>query len=472
MQLLNPSTWTYCVCVFLLTASSWADAPAKSLDPMAQWPQWRGPLGTGEAPQGNPPTVWSEDENVRWKLDLPGLGHGTPIIWGDLLVVTSAERVQGDPTVRPVPTTGRDDHSHGDHDHSEHEPDHGAHDNMAADGVMAFLALGVDRHTGDVRWRRELKRERPHEGTHQTGSWASASPATDGQRLIVSFGSRGLFGLDLDGNVRWDKDLGNMTSRHEHGEGSSPALHGGTVVVNWDHQGDSFIVALDADTGEERWRQSRDEITSWSTPLIVEQGGKAQAIVSATGRTRGYDLATGKVLWQTAGLSRNVVASPVAADGRVIVANSYDFRAMLAIDLAKAKGDITGTDAVLWTLDRHTPYVPSPVLVGDTVYFLTHLQGILTGVDTATGARRFGPARLRGLDMIFASPVAAAGRLYIPGRSGATLVLELGDEPKALGLNPLDDIFSASPAVVGDVLYLRGETRLYAIAETTTGPAG
>ena len=148
-----------------------------------------------------------------------------------------------------------------------------------------------------------MRDERPHESTHVTGTWASASAVTDGERVYAFFGSRGLYALDFDGKVLWERDFGHMRTRHEHGEGSSPALYGDTLVVNWDHEGDSFIVALDKRTGEERWRTPRDEMTSWSTPLVVEHGGKAQVVVSATKRVRAYDLATGEEIWQVAGLS-------------------------------------------------------------------------------------------------------------------------------------------------------------------------
>jgi outer membrane protein assembly factor BamB len=235
-------------------------------------------------------------------------------------------------------------------------------------------------------------------------------------------------------------------------------------VVNWDHQGESFVAALDKRTGKERWRAARDEITSWSSPLVVEHEGSPQVVIAATKRVRSYDLATGKVLWEAGGLSRNVVASPVAGDGLVFVANSYDWRAMLAIRLAAARGDITGTDAVAWSRDRDTPYVPSPLLYGDMLFFLKHLSAILTNVDAATGAKHFGPRRLEGVQQVFASPVGAADRLYIPGRNGATAVVERGAEFRLLAVNRLDDSFSASPAIVGGDLYLRGERSLYCIA--------
>ena len=421
-------------------------ADEKGLDAQDQWPQWRGPLGTGVAPHGNPPVAWSEEKNVRWKIAIPGKGHSTPIIWGDRIFITTAVPY-GDPVAH------RDQHAPG------------AHDNVASMRRQKFVILAVNRRDGTIAWQRTLRSELPHEGTHVTGSWASNSAVTDGEYLFASFGSRGLYCLDMDGALLWQTDFGDMQTLHGHGEGSSPVLHGDTVITNWDHQGESFVVALDKRTGKQRWKVARDEITSWSTPLVVEYDGKAQVIISATQRVRAYDLANGNVIWECGGLSRNVVASPVAADGFVYVASSYDWQAMLAIRLAAAKGDITGTDAVVWARDRHTPYVPSPLLYGDMLCFLKHNQGFLTCVEAQTGKPRFGPVRLDGIQRVFASPVGAANRIYITSRNGMTVVIKRSPKLEVLARNQLEDSFSASPAVAGKELYLRGERNLYCIAE-------
>ena len=431
------------------TLSLPALAGEKRLDPLNQWPQWRGPLSTGVAPHGNPPVIWSEGRNVRWKTAIPGIGHSTPIIWGDRIFITAAV-----PYGEALPPLTRD------------VP--GAHHNLPSLRHQRFIALAVSRRDGTILWDRTLRTERPHEGTHATGSWASNSAVTDGERLFISFGSRGLYALDLDGGRLWEKDLGDMQTRHGHGEGSSPALHGDTLIVNWDHQGQSFVIALDARTGRQRWKVARDEITSWSTPLVVEHDGRTQVIISATGRVRSYDLADGEVIWECRGLSRNVVASPVAADGFVYIGNSYDWQAMFAIRLDGARGDITNTDAVVWTLDRHIPYVPSPLLYDGMLFFLKHNQGILTNLNVKTGKPLFGPRRLPGIQSVFASPVGAADRVYIASRNGTTAVIRRGATFEFLARNRLDDSFSASPAIAGDELYLRGERNLYCIAADDT----
>ena len=435
--LLAPILAAFC----LLTTHAGADKDAGHY-----WAQWRGPLSTGVSPHANPPIEWSESRNIRWKLSLPGMGHSTPIIWGDRVYVTSA--VPYGDSVDPVRT---------------HAP--GAHDYVAPTQRHKFMLLAINRADGKIVWERTLREELPHEGSHNTGSLASNSPVTDGEHLIVFFGSRGLYCLDMDGELQWETDLGDMESLHAHGEGSSPALHRDTLIVNWDHEGQSFVVAFDKRTGEQRWKVARDEVSSWSTPLVVEHGGKAQVIISATKRVRGYDLATGDVIWECAGLSSNVVASPVAADGMVYAGSSYDFQAMLAIRLDGAKGDITGTQNVVWTLDRLTPYVPSPLLYGQTLYFIRHNQAMLSCLNAKTGQTRIDPFRLGGIRNVFASPVGAADRIYITDRSGTTLVLSHAITPEALALNRLNDSFSASPALVDNELYLRGEQNLYCIVE-------
>ncbi len=429
--------------VHSIICPSFADAP----DEVAEkyWPQWRGPIATGVAPHANPPVTWSESENIRWKIRLPGLGHSTPVIWGDHIFVTSAEPV-GD-RLAPPP-----------------ERDPGAHDNMPADRAQRFVVRAINRKDGSIAWEKVLREEQPHEGVHDTGSWASSSPVTDGEHLFVFFGSRGLNCLTLAGELVWQKDLGDMQVRHGHGEGSSPALYEDTLVVNWDHQGDSFIVALNKRTGKEIWRRQRDEITSWSSPVIVEVNGKPQVIVAATNFVRGYDLATGKTIWKCSGLSRNVCATPIVADGIAIVTNSYDWQKMLAIKLADAKGDITNTPAVLWSRDKQTPYVPSPLIYDDHLYFTAHLRGIITCVNVKTGQTIFGPNRIPNLTEVFASPAAAANRIYIPDRRGSIAVIKHDSNFKVLAVNKLDDAFSASPVIVENDLYLRGEAYLYCIA--------
>lgn len=429
--------------VSLLVVALAGTAHAQGQD---NWPQWRGPLGTGVAPTAQPPIEWSETKHVRWKTALPGKGHSTPIVWGDSIFLTAAIP-HGDPVRPRLPARP------------------GAHDNLSVTHAHEFAVLAVSRKTGKVAWQTTVHQEVPHEAGHVTASLASASAVTDGERVFVSFGSRGLYCLDTAGKVLWKKTLGEMHTKHGHGEGSSPALDGDTLLVNWDHEEQSFLIALDKRTGAVRWRSARSEDTSWSTPLVLDVDGKPQAIVAGTNRLRGYDLATGAVLWQCEGLSSNVVATPVAAGGVVYAGSSYETRALMALRLAGSHGDITGSKHVLWARRRGAPYVPSPLLYGGFLYTLQHYQGILSRLDVATGDDRGGPIRLDAIQDVYASPVGAAGRVYITSREGLTQVLTHDDTLRALALNHLDDSFSASPALAGRELFLRGERHLYCIAE-------
>lgn len=434
-------------CLFALSVLGGDAGVRPSAEALRHWPQWRGPLANGVAPLANPPIQWSETNNVRWKIPLPGKGHASPIIFGDSVYVLAA-----------VPV--------GEEQKAVYDDAPGVHDSVPVTQRHQFLVLAISRKDGKIQWQKVLREEWPHEGGHTTGSLASNSPVTDGERLYVFFGSRGLYCLDLKGELKWQKDLGKMHTMHAHGEGSSPVLHGDTLIVCCDHEGDSFLYAFDKRTGKELWKVSRDEKTAWATPLIVEHEGKPQVIVSATKRVRSYDLATGAQLWECAGLTDNVVSSPVYTDGVVIAGNSYYSQAMLAIRLAGAKGDITGTTNVLWKLNRMTPYVPSPLLYGDTLYVVRHIQNVLSRLNPMTGEPRGEALRLEGIgDFIFASPVGAGGRVYVTGRDGVTVVLRHDRANAVLAVNKLNDSFSASPALVDGELYLRGERFLYCIAE-------
>ena len=434
------------VIIFLLLSTSWAE-DRKSGEAVRYWPQWRGPLGTGVAPEADPPVHWSESRNLLWKKVLPGLGHSTPILWGHRIFVTAA--VPTGDALKPV-----------------YDDAPGSHGNLPVTHRQRFVVLALDRGSGKVLWERTVHTRLPHEGGHYTSSLASASPITDGEHLLAYFGSQGIYCFSLEGELQWEKQMGTMRTKHGHGEGSSPVLYGETLVINWDHEGQSFVVALDKRTGKELWKVPRNEVTSWATPIAVEQDGMAQVIVAGTSRVRGYHLETGEVIWECGGLAANIVASPVAGDGMAFVGSSYDKRVLLAIRLSGARGDITGTDRVPWTRRRTTPYVPSPLLYDGILYFLAHYQSVLTRVDARTGRERPGPLRLPGIGNVYASPVAAADRIYVTDLSGATLVLSHSETPEALAVNRLEDSFSASVALAGRQLYLRGEKNLYAI-----GPA-
>ncbi len=410
------------------------------------WPQFRGPLGTGEAPNAKPPVEWSETKNVRWKIDLPGLGHSTPVLWRDRLFVTAA--VPFGPEFPGKPDTAP-----------------GAHDNLRVTQRHRFVVTAINRKDGEKLWSKTLFETVPHEGGHHTSSLASASPVCDDKHVFAYFGSHGLFCLEHDGELVWKKDLGDMQSKHAHGEGSSPALYQNTLIVNWDHEGQSFIVAYDKNTGDERWRKNRAELTSWSSPIVIEHKGQPQVIVCGSNAIRAYDLKDGSVIWSCSGLSMNVCATPVYSKGVLLAGSSYDTRNFLAIKVDGAKGDVTGSSNVLWSRKQGPPYVPSPLAYGGAVYYLRHYQGVLSRMEIETGELVPGPMRLPSITDVYSSPVAADGRVYVTDLLGTTCVLEASAKPKLLARNKLDDSFSATAVMVGNEIYLRGKRHLYRISE-------
>ncbi len=325
-------------------------------------------------------------------------------------------------------------------------------------GTIAFSSCRV--------WERTAREEQPHEATHQdNGTYASSSAITDGRRVYAWFESQGMFVYDMDGKLLWSKDLGDKLMRNQFGEGSTPVLYDNRLVIVWDHQGQSFIVALDALTGTELWRVNRQEIDTWATPLVVEVGGKPQVIASGMNKLRSYDLETGAIVWESKGVTMNPIPSPVAADGMVFVTSGFQGNHLKAIRLAEARGDITGTTAIAWTLDRDTPYVPSPLLYDGVLYLLKTNSGLLSAFDAKTGTPHYQLQRLDGLPEVFASPVGAHERVYFAGRSGTTLVIRHGSAYEVIAKNRLDDGFDASPALVDDEIVLRGYEHLYSIAE-------
>ncbi len=419
-------------------------SPVGSAAPQSQsqWPVWRGPMMSGVSPDGDPPLEWSEANNVAWKIAIPGRGSGTPVVWEDRVYVLTAV---GEPDTSVAADRAR----------------RGVPNPTAA---LRFTVMAINRADGSVAWERTAREERPHEARQVNNSFASASAMTDGEHVWAYFGSRGIYCYDMNGNLVWEKDLGDMSTRREFGEGSSPALHGDALVITWDHEGPSYIVALDKRTGEEIWRTARDEITTWGTPLVLEHAGRTQVITAGTNRVRSYDFSNGELIWDGPGLTLNSIPSPVFADGVVYLMAGFRGSALRAVRLDSAVGDIGDTDATAWQADRDTPYVPSPLLYEDALYVLKSNDPILTVYTASTGERRYGPQRLAGLREVYASPVGAAGRVYLVGRDGGGLVLENGPEFKVLAQNSLDDGFDGSPAIVGGEMYLRGGRYLYRIS--------
>lgn len=441
----------------------------------ANWGNWRGPLHNGIADSANPPTEWAEDKNIKWKVALPGLGSSSPIVWGDRIYVTSAveTEVEGKPPELPGQAgqgrrgggqagTGR---RGGNRQGGRRRGGQGGRGGGAPTKVHEFVVMALDRADGSVVWQTTVAEEVPHERGHATASQASNSPVTDGEHIFASFGSRGLHCLNMDGELQWSKKFGYMRTRNQFGEGSSPALHGDILVVNWDHEGDSFIAAFNKTSGEELWRNPRDEPTSWATPTIVDVEGTPQVFVTGTGASRGYDLATGEELWSLGGMTFNCIPTSNYVDGVAYLMSGFRGYNIQAVMLAGADGDLTDSEQVLWSHGNGTSYVPSALVYDGFVYFLADNNGVLSCLDAETGEVHYERHRMRGFRTVYASPVGAAGRVYLTSREGVTKVIKLGGEYEELATNELEDGFDATPAIVGNQILLRGRENLYCISE-------
>lgn len=444
------ATWAAVLGMVLAGARGTADDAVAQR--ATQWHQWRGPLATGVAPHGDPPLKWDASTHVRWRVEIPGRGGSTPIVWNGRVFLTTAvntEQVVAD-AARP-----------------EDQPER-PFGIKYPNTIYQYKVLCLDWETGQVLWERTAATELPHEGHHGDNTFASSSPITDGRALYVSFGSRGLYAYSLDGELLWKHALPNVKTRLSFGEASSPVVHGDRVVLVRDNEEASKIVVIDAKTGAAVWEAAREEVSAWATPLITEFQGRTQVITNASRRVRSYDLATGELIWECGGQVANVIPSPLRYADQVICLSGYRGSAALSLPLA-ASGDITDKQQEAWRFDRDTPYVPSPLLYQDRLIFNKLNTAILTILDARTGAPVLEASRIPDLGNMYASPVAAAGRIYFLGRGGTTVVLQAGDKIEVLATNQLDDGFDASPAIVGKRMLLRGYRALYCLEDSSGG---
>jgi outer membrane protein assembly factor BamB len=407
------------VAAMAAVVAGWASAA------QADWPHWRGDAGNGVSLTARPPVEFGLGKNLRWKAEIPGRGSSSPVVLGDSVFVTTAVPVAGE---------GR---------------------------VLDFRLLCFDRETGAEKWSRSAVRTSPHEGSHETNGYASASPCTDGERVYAHFGSQGLHCFSLTGEHLWSRDFGEMRVRNGFGEGSSPTVAGDLVIVPWDHEGPSMLFALDKRTGRTVWETPRDEPTSWCTPLVVtDSSGTTQVVMNGQNAARGYDLATGKELWQCGGQTVRPVPSALTADGIAYIGSGYRGAFLGAFDLA-GRGGLAGGPSVQWTMHRNTPDVASPLLSGGRLYFYKEKTGLLTCLDRRTGVPHFETARIPGVGRTYASPVAAGGHVYLTDRGGRITVIEDADAVTVVAENDVEEGVDATPAPAGDSLFVRGERHLF-----------
>ena len=432
------------ITVFCLTGR--ADETANN------WHQFRGPTGNGNAIDATPPIAWTPG-NAKWKTPIAGRGNSSPIVWGDKIIVLSA-----------VETDREKEGAEKDSSQDEQQPNSGRRRGFrrrpAPTKFHEFYVVCVNRDTGQELWKTKVAEAVPHEAGHNTNTFASGSPVTDGKHIWASFNSFGLFCLDMDGNVKWDRQFGKMQTVASFGEGASPAVHEGTLVLNWDHQGQSFIEAMDAQSGETKWRKDRDEGTTWSTPVIVAHKNRVQVITNGAKRVRSYDLSNGDLIWECGGQTGNPIPTPMIIDDLAVCMTGWRANAAFGIPL-DSSGDITETDKIAWHRDDIGPYVPTGVLYEGTVYSTKGRNAVLTAIDAKTGETIFDATRLQGIRSLYASLVAGNGHIYVTGRNGTTLVLKHGDTLKIVETNELGEDVDATPAIVGNQIIIRGHNNLY-----------
>jgi outer membrane protein assembly factor BamB len=415
------------------------------------WPQWRGLNNDGMA-HGDAPHEWSDTKNIAWRVAIPGRGNSSPVIWGDKIFLTTAVPTDTATTSAQPPQTAQPRRQ-------GRGPGGGANSGRE----HKFVVMCLDRRNGKVLWERVARVATPHEGYHhQYGSFASNTPVTDGKNVYAFFGSRGIYCYDLNGKLLWEKAFQPMRMRLGFGEGVAAVLDGNSLYLKFDQEQGSHLLALDKQTGKEIWRVSRDEGSSWSPPLIITHNGRRQMIVSASAKVRSYDPATGKLIWECAGLGSNVIPAPVISGGVVYVMSGHRDPNLLAIRLGH-EGDLTRTDAILWTNNRGNSYTASPVLHDGKLYFVSD-SGMLSCLDARTGKAHYQQQRLPRSYNFKSSPVGANGKLYLATEEGDVVVVRMGEKYEVLAVNTLSDqMFIATPAISGGSLYLRSQEALYCI---------
>lgn len=417
------------------------------------WPGWRGD-GRGISPEKNLPLKWSEDEGVKWKTPIPGAGHSSPIVWGNRIFVTTA--VAEDPNVE----TFRGGVYMGG---NRKKPD---------ESEYAYRVICLDAGQGNILWSKAVARQSPKTRRHTKNTYASETPVTDGKYIFVSFGSAGLYCVDFEGNVVWQRDLGLMRRQRGWGTSASPILFRNMVIFNCDSDDDSYITAFDKATGDPVWRTERNEGSSWGTPFLFETDDHTTIVTNASRRMRGYDAATGKLLWECAGGSMISVPSPVTAQGLVFLSSGHSLlprRPIIAVR-PEASGDITPprgqsqSDGVAWSHRSGGAYVTSPIAIGEYLYVPLD-KGTLTCYEARTGKAVYAKQKLGARNTITASPIAGDGKIYVQTEDGECYVVKPGPEFEILAVNKLDEVFCASPAVSAGKIFLRGRKHLYCIGK-------
>ena len=420
------------------------------------WPSFRGAEATGVTEKQNLPDRWNPaaNENILWRTPIPGLAHSSPIVWGDMVFVTTAVSSEKNATFKPG--------LYGDGDASDDRSRH------------RWMLLAIDKRTGTIRWERAAVEGAPRNKRHIKSTYASSSPATDGRIVVAWFGSEGIHAYDLNGGKRWSVDLGRVDMgaydipSYEWGPASSPIIWNGLVIVQCDTQADSFLLALNAETGETVWKTDRKELPSWGTPTIVNTPAGPELITNASNFVRGYDPKTGRELWQLGGSSKITAPTPIFAGGLHIIASGRAPERPVFAVKPGARGDLTlagGETAnahVAWSKTGRGSYMPTPLAYRGLLYVLAN-NGVFDAYDLATG-REIYRQRLPLVGSGYsASPVAADGKIYLASEDGEMLVLEAGETFKHVATNSMGETLMATPAISDGIMLVRGASTLFAV---------
>ncbi len=420
----------------------------------ARWPSFRGPNARGIAEGSNAlPSTWNVEsgENVRWKTPIPGLGHSSPVVWGNRVFVTTAVPDSGEASLKV-----------------------GLYGNIVSandDTAQTWKVLALDLETGKVLWQRDAHHGIPKVKRHTKATHANSTPATDGERVVAMFGSEGLYAYDFDGNLLWKKDLGVLDSGFytvpgaQWGFSSSPVIHQGRLILQVDIQKESFLAAYDVATGGEIWRTPREEVPTWGSPTIAPRGDQLQVAVNDWKHIGGYDFATGRELWRLAGGGDIPVPTPIVYRDLILITNAHGGPRPIYAVRTSASGDITGSAEYLaWSEDKSGTYMQTPIVVGDLGYFCLD-NGVLTVLDIATGERVYQQRLGSGQTGFTASPVAGDGKVYFTSEDGEVYVLGAGREFQHIATNELAETFMSTPAIAGDTMLFRTRGNLIAIQQ-------
>jgi outer membrane protein assembly factor BamB len=405
------------------------------------WPQWRGPGGNGVSTEKGLPSEWSATRNVAWKTEIPGRGHSSPVVWGDRIYLTTS--FEGDPVTDAKPPK-----------HIQEGQVFRHPDSTGMDHTQKLAVLAIDTKSGKILWQQQAYEGRVYDERHKKNTYATPTPVTDGKTVYVSFESQGVYAYSTAGKLKWKASLGNIGTVGM-GGATSPVLFEDLVLLLCDQEeGEgSFLAALSAKNGELVWKTPRKEAANWSTPILIRNGAKTLLVAPGMQNTIAYDPRTGKEAWRIKGVVGNTVPSPVAGLDMVFNSAGYPDKRVNA----------TRTDGTpVWTYEKGSAYVPSPILYGDYLYVTTD-RGLLTCFEARSGKVLYEGKRVPKPATFSASPVAFEGHLFMTSEDGDTFVIQAGPEHAVLQTNSLDEPVYASPAISGGRVYIRGARHLYAI---------